>query len=127
MRARNFFWVPLETIALLALPVIGLFSYMAHEYSMVILRVGVNQPIGAIDRGAIQALLDPQPEDPSLSTLRASGRLFDLAPGTKARVLTRERHGSGESALIKIVDGSRAGQRAWVSSDNIQREFAVVP
>jgi hypothetical protein len=87
-------------------------------------------PMASSDVAALRGYLDPQIDDPSLSILKTSGRLFELQPGTKARALTRDTlcHGGANSYLqIKVLDGPRAGQAVWIGSMNLQCQWPISP
>jgi hypothetical protein len=116
--------VALYFFATLIVGLWGLNRFVDYTTSLGAVGGGFEPGLAANDIKDFEAVVHPTETTPSLSVLRASGKIFFVEPGTHCRLIrlpgtTEPCNGAHYIASVKLLEGPRNGNTVWMCSDSI--------
>jgi len=106
---------------------LALVGYSRYTSSLAVVRGGVAPGFAAADMDAFDAVSNPTETSPSLSWLQMHGQVFVIPAETRCRVIQRlwtvQCQGIYHPYQVKVLDGSRRGETAWMCSDALRMMY----
>jgi hypothetical protein len=114
-------------IAIFAVVLWGAGAFINYSTSLAMVTAGMSPGLAAADADALAAVAHPTEVTPSISELKASGRVLFLTEGTKVRELRAVSNmpcqGEHYPASVKVLDGALRGRTLWMCSDSFAKLY----